>query len=506
MTFTSTLLAQDNSVQEIQKADLDLLNKINQIAASTSVTSTSTTSTTTATTSKARLISKHSYTGNGVMLPDGDVITFGQATGAGSCALFNGQPIADSSYRSPFLLQKPAGETGELVTIDMWAHGGCALYSSGNFYTAGYNARGGLGLGNTTSQPMLTLSSTDVIEYVRPKNINYEHNVWRLWIKKTDGLWYVAGSNSDGQCGTGDTADKLLWTHPTSMGTDVAKIWNLGTGGGITVIRKTNGSVWAAGYNTYGQFGLGNTTQYNSFVDITSAWGILPTDTLDVFGEFGWADTGGYYRGFLLMLINGTVKSCGCNDFGALGDGTLTSKSIPVNPIGLPTNISKLITNGGTGSVYALTTTNDLYVWGYNSTGQLGVNSTTTISTPTKITTIPKTITDVFADAHGNTWQYVNCAFVQCETGEIYVAGSNLNGQCGNGTYNQLNAWTMIPFDTKRYGKIVDMSWNGYGNGGFYIMALTDTDRFFGVGYNGRQGLSLTGEALNKSVFTEMKF
>ena len=74
-----------------------------------------------------------------------------------------------------------------------------------------------------------------------------------------------------------------------------------------------------------------------------------------------------------------------------------------------------------------------------------------------------------------------------------------------NGSFSiDRNVWTLIPFDTVRYGKIVDIAWNGYGDGGFYLVALTDKDLFFGTGYNGRQGLSLTGEAIVKSVYTKL--
>lgn len=515
--FSSTTLVSDNSTEEIRKADLSLLEKINAVAdsisSSTSTITSSSTTTTTTSSSKARLFCKYGYTANGIQLANGEVITFGQKTGSGGTALFNGVPTTESTYSAPFKLQRPAGETGTLVKVDYFHQGGCALYSSGNFYTIGYQPNGQLGLGNTTSRSILTLSTTNVTEYKIPINLNYESNSQRIWIKKTDGLWYVAGYNGNGACGDGTTTNVPLWKHPTSMGTDVKELWNLGGSYGCTLFLTNSNKLYATGYNGSGQFGNNSTATLASFTDITSYWGILPTDTVKFTGEFGYYSTAanGASTIFMMRQKQGqqgyTIYASGNNGDGELGNGTTTNTSTPVQIKNLPENISVFKTAGGSPcSCYALTQDGKLYVWSYNGLGQLGIGNTTNQTSVQLVTIAGEQISDVFADGHAYTYSYVNQAFLQTASGNIYAAGDNGNGQCGDGTATDILTWKNIPFDTYTYGRIVDMAWNGYGDGGFYITALTDKDRFFVCGYNGRQGLSLTGEAINKSIFTELIF
>ena len=72
---------------------------------------------------------------------------------------------------------------------------------------------------------------------------------------KTDGSLWAWGYNSQGQLGFGDTKD----THaPAKVGGrgDWAAV---SCGTSHTVALKTDGSLWAWGYNGFGQLGLGDT-------------------------------------------------------------------------------------------------------------------------------------------------------------------------------------------------------------------------------------------------------
>lgn len=468
-----------------------------------------------------KIVSSCHNGGNGVMTVNNDVITFGRKYGASLCSLFDGAPTTDGTYVSGFVVQRPAGETGELVDFDMWTHGGCALYDSGNFYTAGYNVNGGLGLGTTTAQAMLTLSSTNVVDYRRPENMSYEHSAWRLFIKKTDGYWYGAGSNTYGALGIGSaTAIISSWTPLTSAGTTVRELWNLGCSYGCVVIQKEDGSVWVAGYNGNGQLGNNSVTSTNVLIDVSSAWNVMSTDIiLKATGGFGYGEAAGITSSYLAMLISsngidGFIRSSGINIWGNLGDGTVTQKQIPVFPLGVPSNVkSFMVHGGGPSSCYALTTDNRLFVWGYNSYGALGLgNVTTPKSTPEEITTeVGDTITEIFANAHSNTFSYVNQSFYQTASGKLYGAGKNIQGQLGMGHVTDIvNAYTLIPFDTEKYGRVVDIKWNGLvtavaGNN-YSLILLTDQGRVFVTGYNGLQTISIDGQAINKSTWTLLDF
>jgi len=447
-----------------------------------------------------KLIAETHSTGNGVLTFNNDVLTWGQKSGANVCALFDGAPTTNDTYQPGYLLQKPVGETGDLIDVDMWTHGGCALYSTGNFYTAGYNNNGGLGLGNTTSQSILVLSNTNVVEYARPLKVTIEWNAWRLFIKKTDGYWYGVGQNASGALGIGNTTQQNSWVQLTSLGTDVKKLYNLGTTYGCTIVEKEDGSIWAAGHNNNGQLGIGNTTNQTTFIDITANWGVLTTfgeRVLDIQGGFGYSNPTTYNEGIIIMLISangvtGRIRGAGYNAHGGpLGDGTTTQRTSPVAPLHDSNTIKSIHTAGGSPcSVYALESNGTMWVNGYNVYGQLGDGTTTGRTTPLLIS-FDSPIIKIFANAQSYLFGHQNQAFVQLEDGRIYGTGNNASGQLGDGTYTQRTTWTLIPYDFTKYGMMIDVKWNGSEANNMYITWLTDKGYVFGTGYNGRRGLSI---------------
>jgi alpha-tubulin suppressor-like RCC1 family protein/ligand-binding sensor domain-containing protein len=454
-----------------------------------------------------RLIAETSYVSNGIMYDSVDVITFGRRTNVYGGTL-NGENGGDT-YSSPYLLLKPIQETGTLIQVDMWAHGGCALYSTGNFYTCGYNNIGQLGFGDTTHRAILTLVTTDVTEYRRPACMSYDHNDWRLLVKKSDNYWYGVGYNANGALGLGDTTHRTTFTQLTALGTDVREVWNLGTTYGCVVVQQNDGTTLIAGFNGQGHFGIGSATAINhTWIDITSDWGITGSDQiLDVLGVFGYFDSGVSSSSSMIMLISdnqvyGRVRTCGTNTWGSLGDTTTTTRTTPIAPTGVPDTIIKIqYAGGGPASAYALTNANVLWDWGHNGNGQLGIGSTSNQPTPQSRSNTK----NIFARAYAHTYSYSNQAFIIDTNDELWAAGHNSNGQLGNGNQTLQTSWVRIPYDT-RYGNIIDAKWNGYDSGGYYIMFLTDAGFVFGVGYNGRYGLSLTGEANSKLALTRLNF
>jgi alpha-tubulin suppressor-like RCC1 family protein len=70
---------------------------------------------------------------------------------------------------------------------------------------------------------------------------------------KTDGSLWAWGYNSSGQLGDGTTANK---NAPVQIGS--ARDWKSAAGGKYhTMTLKTDGSLWAFGWDNYGQLGLG---------------------------------------------------------------------------------------------------------------------------------------------------------------------------------------------------------------------------------------------------------
>jgi alpha-tubulin suppressor-like RCC1 family protein len=157
-----------------------------------------------------------------------------------------------------------------------------ALMENGELYTWGNNTHGQCGLGHTLYVPYPVLSATDVVDvYYNNTSSVYAGIAGALFIKKTDGKVYATGYNGYGQLGVGDTTNRNTWTEIKKAGNipfnpgEIISVYNIAAEYGSTfVVTEQSGlrKIWATGYNNHGQLGNGNTSNQLYFVDVTSQW------------------------------------------------------------------------------------------------------------------------------------------------------------------------------------------------------------------------------------------
>jgi len=262
------------------------------------------------------------------------------------------------------------------------------LTDTNELWTWGYNQYGQCGVGHDNQIDRPVLVANDVLEvYDHVSNSSYNVSQNRLFIKRTDGYIYGCGYDN-GSLGLGNNNPVAItnFTQISALGSNtVSKLFNLGSTYGCVVVLTTDGRILVAGKNDRGQLGAGTTTNINTFTDVTSNWTGVLNGILDIKVSGGFGYLSNSYSSLIMMITmpdgSVTVKTCGSNTNGQLGNGTTTDSNIPVTPIGLPINIKDIACVSSI-TMQLLTNNGDLWTWGYNGQGQLGNGSTTDSNVP----------------------------------------------------------------------------------------------------------------------------
>ena len=218
-----------------------------------------------------------------------------------------------------------------------------SIKTDGTLWAWGNNNLGQLGLGNTTtySSPIQVgnLTNWKLISGAATDNGTAQ----RFQAVKTDGTLWGWGNNP-GSLGTGNSTN---FSSPVQIG--ALTTWSninvgqgTGAGGGPAVARKTDGSLWVWGQGTDGGLGLGNTSAYNSPVQL-----IGPNNWLNSIASVG-------FNQCTLVRSDGTLTTWGLNT--------------PAGQLGLGDNT---INRSRPTQVGALTTwrTTKISPWGKNNAG-----------------------------------------------------------------------------------------------------------------------------------------
>ena len=117
-----------------------------------------------------------------------------------------------------------------------------------------------------------------------------------------------------------------------------------------SLILKNDGTLWGTGYNTNGQLGLGDTINRNIFTQVT-------TNADNIKQVYC-----GYFHTFMLKN-DGTLWSCGNNQYGQLGLGDTTNRTTFTQ---ITTNIND-IKSVYCGTNHTFILENDGTLWGCNT-------------------------------------------------------------------------------------------------------------------------------------------
>jgi len=305
--------------------------------------------------------------------------------------LSDGRDLGNVAITKEYLMSVYPQIANQLITPELWVWG--------------LNSYGQLG-DNTTSNrrtPVTTLAGGSNWKQVSGGG-NYIAAI------KTDGTLWTWGRNNQGQLGDNTTTNRSTPVTTFAGGSNWKQV---GGGSFHTTAIKTDGTLWTWGFNYYGQLGDNTTTNRST-----------PVTTFA--GGSNWKQVSGSFQGNITAAIktDGTLWTWGRNNQGQLGDNTTTNRSTPVTTFAGGSNW-KQVSCGGY-FISAIKTDGTLWTWGFNSSGQLGDNTTTTRSTP--VTTF----------AGGSNWKQVSGASSHTAAiktdGTLWIWGAGTTGRLGNNT------------------------------------------------------------------------
>jgi alpha-tubulin suppressor-like RCC1 family protein len=178
-----------------------------------------------------------------------------------------------------------------------------------------------------------------------------------------------------------------------------------------TCALTTSGGVKCWGDNTFGQLGDATASNRTSPVDVS---GLTSGVTAVASGQYHTC----------ALTTSGGVKCWGDNSLGALGDGTNVNRPTPVDVSGLTSGVVAIA--AGYFHTCALTSAGGVKCWGYNVSGALGDGTTTRRSSPVDVTGLSSGVTAISAG------QYHTCALTN--GGGVKCWGYNVMGALGDGT------------------------------------------------------------------------
>lgn len=174
------------------------------------------------------------------------------------------------------------------------------------------------------------------------------------------------------------------------------------------VALRSDGTVWAWGTNNYGQLGDGTLTLRNSPVQVSGLTGVVSVSCGVSFS--------------LALKSDGTVWAWGQNNAGQLGDGTLVNRKSPVQVSGLTGVVSIA---GGYSHSLVVKSDGTVWAWGENTFSQLGDGATANRKTPWQVSGL----TGMTAVAGG-----LHYSLAVKSDGTVRSWGRNNYGQLGDGS------------------------------------------------------------------------
>ncbi|KAM9766765.1 RCC1 and BTB domain-containing protein 1 isoform 2-T3 [Menidia menidia] len=225
---------------------------------------------------------------------------------------------------------------------------------------------------------------------------------------------FVLGLNCSGCLGTGDSASTVV---PKKLDFLRGKrVLSLSYGSGPHVLLSTDdGQLYAWGHNGYSQLGIGTTNQGLSPTLITS--NLQNKKVVEV-------ACGSHHS--MARSADGEVFAWGYNNCGQVGSGSTANQPYPRRVTGCLQGKTAVGISSGQTSSMALVDNGEVYGWGYNGNGQLGIGNNGNQLTPCRLSALQGLCIQQIVSGYGH-------CLALTDEGVLYAWGANTYGQLGTG-------------------------------------------------------------------------
>mmetsp|Transcript_30194 Transcript_30194/g.85273 ORF Transcript_30194/g.85273 Transcript_30194/m.85273 type:complete len:798 (-) Transcript_30194:182-2575(-) len=283
------------------------------------------------------------------------------------------------------------------------------------------------------------------------------------------GSLYAWGRNKAGQLGLDSPGSKDV-SRPTalpSLAAQGSKPVQVSCGAAHSVVLTEHGSLWSFGDNSLGQLGIGGSLHSKH-----SPREVKPP------GSSGWKAVAAGRAHTLALTESQAVYAWGQGLMGQLGLGDTTQRGEPTGIISL--GASKVTALGaGSATSFAITADGEVWGWGKNNVGQMGLRATKTPKVVPEVVLRNQEVSRIRQLAAGGyAYMYEGHSAVLSSSGELVVWGWNAFGQLGLGEISvgnpipQRNVWLL-----KQHVRQVAA-------GQFATAAVTDAGEVFSWGLN----------------------
>lgn len=211
---------------------------------------------------------------------------------------------------------KVGGISKQMISVAAGSDFTLALAIDGTVYGWGGNTSGQLGIGYA-SPNVVNLVQVAGLTAVKAIAAGNAHGL----ALRTDGSVWAWGNNQSGQLSTAGPTNRARPVVGLPTPLSPSSVRAVYAGGHNSAVLYADGSVWAWGSNSMGQFGDGNTIDSKVPVKLNT----LPNVAAITIGQ----------SNISVLKKDGTVYSVGGNHAGQLGNNSVYASSTPVQVVGL---------------------------------------------------------------------------------------------------------------------------------------------------------------------------